>query len=327
MFAPTSYGNPPDRAIGGDLPPDGRVVTYGGKGGVVLDRPRTDARSSMGAQLVLRSILIGLDGSIDGQGALELGVSWAREHDALAVGVSVVDESGAVASDQAAFASWFRRPIAEPLAYVARKRSRAILDKFSGRCDDSQVRSKVVETPGTPEDVLLEEAEWSDLVVLGQPVASALDGPGRLDRTLDRLLRDSPRPVVVVPRSRKEGDVAIVAYDGSPQASRTLHAFEASGLALSRAVHVVSVSPSPSDAARHANRAAEFLRDHGVDAVAEPVESAGSPVDAIFGEARRHETGLIVLGAYGRPNSQEFHVGSVARAILQRSPVPVFCHH
>ena len=51
--------------------------------------------------LMLRSILIGLDGSRDGESAVELALSWAKAHDALAVGVSIVDETGILVAEQA----------------------------------------------------------------------------------------------------------------------------------------------------------------------------------------------------------------------------------
>jgi nucleotide-binding universal stress UspA family protein len=275
---------------------------------------------------VLRSILIGLDGSSDGASALELGLSWASEYDALAVGVSVVDESGVV-SEQAAFASWFRRPIAEPLAYVARHRSRAILEKFTGRCLELNVRCKTVNEAGPPNVLLLEEAQWCDLVVLRHRPRMASDVRDQADEILAPALKDSPRPVIVVPKSAKAGEAVIVAYDGSLQATRALYAFEASGLARSRTVHVVSVAPNRPEAARHVNRAVEFLRNHDIKAVDVPVETPNNPVQVILSEVRQRDAGLLVMGAYGQPTIREFYIGSVTRSILEKSPVAVFCYH
>jgi nucleotide-binding universal stress UspA family protein len=276
---------------------------------------------------VLRSLLIGLDGSSDGEGALKLGLSWAKEHDALAVGVSVVDESGAVVSEQAAFASWFRRPIAEPLAYVARQRSRSILEKFEGRCQDLQVRCKAVNESGTPDALLLQEARWCDLVVLAQRKRSVFDSNDQASEMLARVLKDSPRPVIVVPRTPKDGEVVIIAYDGSLHATQALYAFEATGLARSRTVHVVSVDPIRSEAVRNVNRAVEFLRNHDVKAVDVAVETGENPVEAILREVLQRDAGLLVVGSCGQSMLREFSVGSVARSILEKSPVAVFCHH
>ena len=95
------------------------------------------------------------------------------------------------------------------------------------------------------------------------------------DETLSKVLRDSSRPVVAVPKVLGGDESVVVAYDGSLQASRTLYAFESSGLGRSQKVHVVSVAPDSRDAAATADRAVGFLRLHGIEATSEPV---GSPL-------------------------------------------------
>ncbi len=276
---------------------------------------------------MLRSLLIGLDGSDDGEGAFELALSWAKAHDALAVGVSIVDESGILVSEQAMFASGYHHAIAEPLVDVARHRSRVILEQFTGRCHQLHVHCKALSESGTPYVRLLDEAQRYDLVVLGQQTHFEYGWKDQADETLVRVLKDSPRPVVVVPKSPKDGEVVIVAYDGSLQASRALYAFEASGLARSRTVFVVSVASIRAEATRHANRAVEFLRNHDIKAVDVPVETHGDPAEVILKEVRRRDTGLLVMGAYGQPTLREFFIGSVTRTVLEKSPVAVFCYH
>jgi nucleotide-binding universal stress UspA family protein len=276
---------------------------------------------------MLRSILIGLDGSNDGEAAVELGLAWAKEHDALAVGVSIVDESGILISEQAMFASGYDRPIVEPLVEAARHHSRVILEQFTGRCHQLHVQCRALSESGTPYVQLLEEAQRCDLVVLGQQTHFEYGWRDQADETLARVLKDSPRPVVAVPRSAISGEVVMVAYDGSLQASRALYAFESSGLARSRAVYVLSVAPSRADAALHASRAVEFLRNHDIKAVDLPVETRLRPAEVILHEIRRRDTGLLVMGAYGQSTLREFFIGSVTRTVLEESPVAVFCHH
>jgi nucleotide-binding universal stress UspA family protein len=276
---------------------------------------------------MLRSLLIGLDGSSDGEAAVDLGLSWAKAHDALAIGVSIVDESGILVSEQAMFSAGYHRPIGEPLVDVARHRSEAILEQFAQKCRTLHVQARTLSESGTPYVHLLEEAQRADLIVLGQRTHFEYGWKDQADETLARVLKDSPRPVVAVPRSAKSGEVVIVAYDGSLQASRALYAFEASGLARSRSVYVVSVAEDRSEAARHASRAIDFLNNHDVKAVDLPVEAHGDSAEMILKEVRRRDVGLLVMGAYGQPTLREFFIGSVTRTILDQSPVAVFCYH
>ncbi len=276
---------------------------------------------------MLRSILIGLDGTGDGEAAVDLGLSWAREHDATALGMSVVDESGILVSEQAMFASGYQQLAVEPLVDTARQRSRVILEQFTAKCHDLHVRGKVVSEAGTPYVKMLEEAQRCDLVMLGQKTHYEYGWKDQPDETLSRVLKDSPRPVVAVPRGPVVGEAVIVAYDGSLQSARALYAFEASGLSRSRSVYVVSVATIRSEAARHARRGCEFLRNHDIQAVDIAVESRAKASEVILEEVRRRDTGLLVIGAYGKPTIREFFIGSVTRSILDHCPAPVFCYH
>jgi hypothetical protein len=68
--------------------------------------------------------------------------------------------------------------------------------------------------------------------------------------TLTKVLPNCPRPVVIVPNGPSTGDAIVIAYDGSLQAARTLHAFEATGLGAAREVHVVTINPNRAPTAR-----------------------------------------------------------------------------
>lgn len=49
----------------------------------------------------------------------------------------------------------------------------------------------------------------------------------------------------------------------------------------------------------------------------------GNPVDEILNTAREREAELIVMGTHGRRGLPHLLLGSVAAAVVQRSPVPV----
>jgi nucleotide-binding universal stress UspA family protein len=131
------------------------------------------------------------------------------------------------------------------------------------------------------------------------------------------VLRDAPRPIVVVPpREFPEGPV-VIAYDGSLQAARALAAFEATGLGKSGEVRITSVAPTAEEAARHAQRARIFLSHHKIEAVEHVLRSAGPPEEAILDLVVRLNAALLVMGACGQPVLREYFVGSVTRNVLQ----------
>jgi nucleotide-binding universal stress UspA family protein len=279
---------------------------------------------------MLKSLLIGLDGSDDGRSVVELGLRWAKRFDALAVGLAVVDEPGIRTSSAVIFEGghhWHTSDPAPLLLSDSRRRVEQILQQFARRCDQAGVRSTVIEEVGTPFVRILMEAQRHDLILLGRRTHFDYGREGEPDATLGKVLQDSPRPLVTVPASLGAGEAIVVAYDGSLQAARTLPAFVASGLGDGRAVHVVSVASEYGEATRHTDHAIDFLRLHGIDATPHPWATAVATADVILRKVSDLETGLLVMGAYGQPRLREFFLGSVTRAMLKDSPVPIFCYH
>jgi nucleotide-binding universal stress UspA family protein len=279
---------------------------------------------------MLRSLLIGLDGSDDGRSVLDLGLLWAKRFDALAVGVGIVDEPGILGSGAVLLEGshhWHAGDAAAPLLSNSRHRVEQALEQFTRRCVEAGVTSRTRAETGTPHVRILEEARNVDLVLLGREAHFSYGYEGVPDETPGKVLRDSPRPVVAVPRTIGKGEAVVIAYDGSLQASRALYAFEASGLGRHQKVHVVSVASNHQDAARLTDRPVEFLRYHGIEATPHAIDTSVPTAQAILNKVRHLEAGLVVMGAYGQPILREFFLGSVTRSVLEESSVPVFCYH
>lgn len=276
---------------------------------------------------MLKSLLIGLDGSEDCEGALELGIQWAKRYDALAAGIAVVDEPGIQLAEKGLFTSHGAGPAVTPRIADARRDVSKILHDFAKRCDAAGIGYRTLEAYGSPYAEIREEAQRFDVILIGLETHFAYGWRDEPDETLGRLLRDAPRPVVVVPREPANGDPVLVAYDGSLQASRAVAAFEASGLGRDREIHVVSISTDLTQAARNTDRAVEFLRFHGLNVIANPVDSSLLPEEVILKQIDRLSAGLLVMGAYGQPILKEFFLGSVTRSMLKQCSTPLFLAH
>ncbi|MCA9270900.1 MAG: universal stress protein, partial [Planctomycetales bacterium] len=120
----------------------------------------------------------------------------------------------------------------------------------------------------------------------------------------------------------------VVAYDGSMQAARALHALVFSGLAGLGEVHVVcSHADAKVEAHKTADRAVEFLRFHDVAATAHAAIGQSPPSATILRSARELDAQLIVMGAYGRGAVAEFFLGSTTRALLEKCDRPLLLYH
>jgi nucleotide-binding universal stress UspA family protein len=276
---------------------------------------------------MLRTVLVGLDGSEYSDSALGLAIRWAKRFDALLVGLGCVDEPGIRGPERYLVGESYFDRLNTALLDDTRRKVEGVLSRCALRCAEAGVAFKPLEDVGTPYVQILMEAQRYDLIVLGRQTHFRFGWEETPDGTLGKVLAESPRPVVAVPGDTGEGESVVVAYDGSLQASHTLYAFEASGLGQGREVHVVSVADDRRDAARRADRAIDYLKSHGLDALPHPVDSGQSPAAILLEMLPRFTPGLLVMGAYGQPVLREFFLGSTTRTMLEKSPVPMFLYH
>ncbi len=274
---------------------------------------------------MLRSILVGLDGSCYSRVAVELGIDWAKRCDALLVGVAVVDEPTIRGPEAVPIGGGaYKRQRDEKRLAEARSKVEQFLESFRARCTEAGVACHVLEDIGLPSREILRESPRYDLVLFGRETHFHFETQDRADETLRCVLRHETRPVAVAPREVRGGTSVVVAYNGRPSADRALQAFEASGLDYGEEIHLVTVDADHSQAACAAEKAADFLRFHGIHAQTRRCEPAGSVAQTILEEVRKRDARLLVMGAYRHSSLRESLFGSVTKDVLRDSRVPVF---
>ena len=197
----------------------------------------------------------------------ELGIRWAQRSGATLVGLGIVDEPGIRAIEPA----WpvGGTPGVDPVYYMGYEARLAdvhrqvgqLLEQFAARCAEAGVAHAEVKAVGSPHELIAAEAQSCDLVLLARGSHfrfTARDDDS--DEILKKVLKNTPRPIVVVPATPFPDGPIVIAYDGSLQAARALAAFQTTGLGESREVHIISVDASAAVAAQHAERARKFLQ-------------------------------------------------------------------
>jgi len=277
---------------------------------------------------MLKSILLGLDGSPSADAALELGIQWAKRFDALLAGLGIVDEAAIRAPEPEPIGGgYYKHERDEELVQAAHRAMEQVLERFAARCAEAGVAFDRLENAGVPYQAVLRESQRYDLVLFGHETHFRFGTQNRPDETLWNVLKQAPRPVVVAPPELHGGASNVLAYNGSPQADRALQAFQSSGLDLGEEVCVLSLGDDPEETGRQAQSAAESLRRHRINAAAHTRAPAGGVHQAILEEVRKRNARLLVMGAYGHSTVREFLLGSVTKDVLRASPAPVFlCH-
>ena len=210
---------------------------------------------------------------------------------------------------------------------AAKAKADGWLAAFAAKCAEAGVAGRPVQEVGDPAAAILAQAQRFDLVLLGlETHFRAMPGGGPCD-TLDKVLQSPPRPVVAVPAALGDGPTAVIGYDGSLQAARTLATSVGTGLAANYENVVVTIDEDFEEAGRTAERAVDYLALHGVPVTARPVETRLDPASVLLDHAGQLKAGLVVMGAFGHSALREFFFGSTTRGVLSHSPVPVMLYH
>ncbi len=298
----------------------------------ILLAERRDAETRLGAEVMPLRILVAIQNASPGEGSFSLAADWACRFQGSIVGLGIVDESaGAPASmltGGAASLGNIAMADAEALRSKAERSVAQALDELETHCREAGIEYRQVAKAGDPEEVIGAEAQSCDVVLLGQaaPPDPEFGVPART--ILESTLRNSPRPVVVVPRHLQSGKGVLVAYDGSIQAARALQAMAACDLVRLGPITVMGVHHDSENAAReHVGRAVDYLAGHGLTADGQVVASDESVERAIIGEAQARGAELIVMGAYGHSRLAQFLLGSITTKVLDGATAPVFLFH
>jgi nucleotide-binding universal stress UspA family protein len=272
---------------------------------------------------MITSMLVGVSGTQFSHAAAEHAIQLAGETGAVLIGLGVVDRPHLCAAESVPLgAGQFKHERDEIVLKSAHERVGELLDEFQRRCDQAGVVSQSLKLEGDPAEILCIESQRVDLLVVGKKHLHVEDWEDS-SHTLWSILHQAPRPVLCVPAAHVHRRTVLIAYDGSLQAARALQLFVNSGLAAKRAVHLLTVGEQPEATAR---RALEYLDSHKIH-VQPHLEDGIHAQDHVLQLAASLNAGHIVMGAYGRPRFREFIFGSVTKAVLWKTTIPVFLYH
>jgi nucleotide-binding universal stress UspA family protein len=277
---------------------------------------------------MLRSILLALDDTPGALAARDYALALARHTGAALTAAIILDKPGlsdaheAVPPGAAAFKE--RRDAA-----LLQKAQAAAAEALAGLREAAAGQPFAVETlEAAPADALLAAAGAHDVLIVGRDSTlgreEAEDG---LSPTIETLLRDRTRPLLVVPPGAAFDPAAasLIAYDGSAGAMRAVQLFALLGLGGSGAT-VLSVAEDEAKAAALAGMAAGFLQRH--DVAAKPLPVIGThPVEALLAEAASMPARMLVMGAFEHTGLRALFTGSATKHLLRRAPCAIFAAH
>ena len=225
-------------------------------------------------------------------------------------------------------------------AYSAGAALRAVEEGDATQWDYERARLRDLCAAGEPEctwcevvgDTIthgfLAEAAYADLLVLGTPFDADPAGhapPG----FVESVILESGTPAIVVPgrhRVQSIGQRILVAWNGSPPATRALHA-ALPLMALAADVHVASWGAHLPAAPYSRLDLSEWLRRHGIACRTHRRAPSSRVAEELAAMAADLQADLVVMGCYGHTRLRERVFGGVTRSSLATLPVPLLMAH
>jgi nucleotide-binding universal stress UspA family protein len=201
---------------------------------------------------------------------------------------------------------------------LARERGRLVLAEAESRLRAAGVPDvqQLHRHGGIIETIIEREAD-ADLVVIGKRGEDADFARGHIGSTVERIIRESIRPVLVASRSFAAPDAAVLAFDGGASARKAASFIAASPLFAGIAMHIVMAGPDDEAHRSHLDWARGVLPGATIHAL------PGAPEAVVQEVVNRTGARLLVMGAYGHSPLRNFFVGSTTTALMRACQVPV----
>lgn len=274
---------------------------------------------------MIKKILVPQDGSAYGRSALDWSLWLSKKLGAGLVGLHVVDI--------VALEGPFLHDISGSLGFepflnfstrmreVLEEKGTAILKAFEETCEKAGVDKEIQMSVGVVAGEICEKAKVADLVVMGRRGLNAKFEYELQGSTTEAVLRKSPKPVLVVPETFTEPRNPLLAYDGSPNASRAMHSAAELSKTLGLPLTVLTVSASEGETALLKD-AEDYLKPYGINA--RFVALTGDPPTSIERYYRENNHDLLFMGASHHSRIFEMVLGSTTEFVMRSVNGPFF---
>lgn len=223
-----------------------------------------------------------------------------------------------------------RETLLAELAELDEKRAR--LNREQGQLMLEEAQAQAVERGvtgaqtrqrnGTLVETLVDQEDATRLLVLGKRGESADQASGHLGSSLERVVRELRRPILMVPRGGfSTPEKVMIAFDGSKTARKGVEMLAKSPLFKGLACHVVTVGADTAEHRMALAWAVDLLQQAGLEA--KGAIRAGEAETTLHAYETENAIDITVMGAYGHSRIRQLLVGSTTTSMLRNAHIPV----
>jgi nucleotide-binding universal stress UspA family protein len=276
---------------------------------------------------MIKTILVGLDGSEHARTAAQYALWLGQRLSAAVVGLHVVD----IVSIEGSFFHDISGSLGfEPyldfsskMREVLHERGKALLQEFTDKATKAGVRNDTLLSMGVVANEIAEHAKTADLVVIGHRGVNERFSTGLLGSTAESITRKSPKPVFVCTLEFRACAHPLLAYDGSQRASAAMQSAAEFCTTLSLPLTVLTVNKDEAAGRRALEEAQTYLRSYQL-ALTTELQQVGHAPERIANFIKERHHDLLFIGAYGHSRIIEMVLGSTTEYVLRNTSCPVF---
>ncbi len=208
-------------------------------------------------------------------------------------------------------------------AQVAQKQGRALLEEGAARVAAAGVETVTHKLRnGDLLDTLHDFEKEATVFLIGKRGEAARYARDHLGSNLERVVRASSRPVMVVTEEIRPVRRFLLAYDGGRSARAVVDHVANSPVCRGLECHLLAVSSDPEKMRKPLAEAESRLQGAGFT-VETAVLPGEPPEDVIRNAIQERDIDLLAMGAYGHSRVRNLIIGSTTTALIRSSPVPV----
>jgi nucleotide-binding universal stress UspA family protein len=244
-------------------------------------------------------MLVPLSGEAESWQALELGLRLAWREEAHLLGLHVVPK------DKDRFS-----PKVEKIRH-----------RFEKECQDVGLPGELAVKAGSIVRTICKHARLSDLVLIHLAHPPEEHPIMRTESGIRRLIQQSPRPILTIPRVPEKLERLLVAYNGNPRSREALYAAAYFASRWEVPLFVLTVNEPGKIKPKIINHARYYLRSRRIPATF--IQKKGRISETILETREEQECNFIFMGGYSKPPVIDVVLGSPLDKVLRESPVPV----
>lgn len=222
-----------------------------------------------------------------------------------------------------------REHLMEELAELDARRSKLALEHGHHLLDEAERRLEAAgvddvikrQRHGDLTESLLALESQTRLLVMGLHGESSSDRDLHIGSQLETVIRSLHRPILLVPDEFSTPKSAMLAFDGSSTAFRSVELLAGSPVFRGMPLHIVMVGADTADRREQLKKAEAMLSGMGVDI--QLAIRAGDVEPTLHAYQEEHDIDILVMGAYGHSRIRQFLVGSTTTTMLKTAEKPL----